>query len=277
MKGPPGRRYGPRAGVTGLLLVILLLTADGIGVVVVTTRHQDRAASVAAGATTPTTAPPRPVVTTTTTTPLAPGQTVVSGTVSSISAAGATGPPLATPLLITIPVRGQGSAYIYNADVGGHQGETIYWYGGQPLSILGAGGALVPGRINVTVDSSGSTWYLDGAERKWAPAAYQVNTPVAVGSTGLANAEPSADFTAGPTTVLASRGGATIHRPATALHLTGPGAVQIQGRLRVRTRSGTTSASTLDLASGSDYVIDLTPGAGGLTIQATLQGRVSTH
>jgi hypothetical protein len=262
----------------GLLLVVLLLTADAIGVVVVTARHQDRAASVTAGVTPPTTAPPRSAATTTTAPPLASGQTVVTGTVSSISAAGATGPQLTTPLLITIPVRGQGSAYIYNADVSGHPGETIYWYGGQPLSILGSGGALIPGRINVTVDPSGSTWYLDGAERKWVPAAYQVDTPVAVGSTGLANAEPSADFTAGSTTVLASHGDATLHRPAMALHLTGPGAVQIQGRLKVRTRSGTTSASTLNLASGSDYVIDLTPVAGGgLAIQATLQGRTSSH
>ena len=262
--------------MVGLLSVVVLVTADAAGLVVVTNRRHDRAASLAAGTTTPSTAPVR--TTTTTTTPLAPGQAVVTGTVSSLSAAGATGPSLATPLLITVPVRGQGSAYIYNASMGGHPGQTIYWYGGQPLSILGSGGALVPGRVNVTVDSSGSTWYLDGAERRWVPAAYQIDTPVAVGTSGLAAAQPSADFTAGPTTVLASQGGATIRRPPLALHLIGPGALQAQGHLTVRTRSGTKSASTLSLAPGSDYVIDLTPApGGGLTISATLQGSVTTH
>lgn len=252
--------------------VVVMLTADASGAVVVLNRRQSAAASPR---------PPRPRPrpranpSSSTTTPLAPGQALVSGTVTSLSAGSATGPALATPMLITVPVRGRGSAYIYNAIVGNQSGETIYWYAGQPLSILGNGG-LVPGRINVTVNGTGSTWYLDGAERRWGPGNYQVYTPVAVGRSGLANAEPSVDFSAGPDTVLVTTGGATLQRPPMALHLIGPGAVQAQGNLTVRTRKGTFTVRAITLAGGQ-YVLDLTPGPGGqLSLEATLQGALQT-
>jgi len=251
--------------------VVVLLTADASGAVVVLNRRQ----SPAGLAPRPRPSRPAPTSSVPTTTPLAPGQALVSGTVTSLSAASATGPALATPMLITVPVRGQGSAYIYNATVGNQSGETIYWYAGQPLSILGSGG-MVPGRVSVTVNASGSTWYLDGAERRWVSGSYEIATPVAVGASGLANAESSADFTAGPDTVLVTSGGATLRRPPMALHLIGPGEVQAQGNLTVRTREGTSTVRTITLAGGQ-YVLDLTPGPGGqLGLSATLQGRLTT-
>ena len=252
--------------------LVVLLTADASGAVVVLNRRQSPAAGaprmLRRSGSAPTSSVP-------TTVPLAPGQALVSGTVASLSAAGATGPVLATPMLVTVPVRGQGSAYIYNATVGNQSGETIYWYGGQPLSILGNGG-LVPGRVNVTIDPSGSTWYLDGAERRWVSGSYEIATPVAVGTSGLASAEPSVDFSAGPDTVMVTSGGATLHRPPMALHLIGPGAVQAQGSLTVRTRQGTSAARSIDL-TGGQYVLDLTPEPGGrLSLSATLQGQLQT-
>ncbi len=258
--------------VLAAVAVVVLLTADASGAVVVLNRHHSPAA---AGPPVRTRTRPAPTSSTPTTVPLPPGQALVSGTVTSLSAAGATGPALITPMLITIPVRGQGSAYIYNATIGNQPGETIYWYGGQPLSILGNGG-LVPGRVNVTVGGSGSTWYLDGAERRWESGSYEIATPVAVGTSGLASAEPSADFSAGPDTVLVTSGGATLYRPPMALHLIGPGAVQAQGNMTVRTRQGTITVTSIDL-SGGQYVLDLTPGPGGqLALSATLQGRLQT-
>jgi len=258
--------------VLAAVAVVVLLTADASGAVVVANRRQSAAALAPR---TPHPSRPAPVSSVPTTAPLAPGQALVSGTVTGLSAGSATGPALATPMLITVPVRGQGSAYIYNATVGNQSGETIYWYAGQPLSILGDGG-LVPGRVNVTVNASGSTWYLDGAERRWESGPYHVATPVAVGTSGLAAAEPSADFTAGPDTVLVTSGGATLQRPPMALHLIGPGAVQAQGNLTVRTRGGTSTVRTITL-TGGQYVLDLTPGPGGqLRLSATLQGRLTT-
>lgn len=203
----------------------------------------------------------------------APGRYDVSGTVSSLSAGQATGPLIPTPMLITVPVRGVGSGYFYNVTVTDPPGDTVYWDTGEPLGLIGRG-ALDLGRADVTVTPSGATWYLDGAERRIEPGSYEAAAPVAVGTSGLASPEPDAEFTAGPESVLVTAGGATIRRPSGPLHLVGPGALRISGSLIVASRSGTTRDSGLDLADGA-YVVQLSPDSAGLSIQATVQGKVT--
>ena len=210
-------------------------------------------------------APPAPAV--------PAGRTVVTGTVTSATAQDATGPPLSTPLEITVPVRGRGGATFYNVVVGG-QPSTVVWNGGVPLGLIGHG-ALVAGRVDVSVDSSGSTWALDGAERIVAAGTYHAAAPVAVGQSGLARPQDSADFTAGRGAVVVTTGGATVHRDPGALHLVGPGALGLVGSLQVRTGSGTTTARRVVLAHGS-FAVDLVPGPGGIAVQATLEGPVTT-
>lgn len=201
------------------------------------------------------------------------GHAVVTGTVTSATAQDATGPPLAAPLEITVPVRGRGGATFYNVDVGGRP-SAVVWNGGVPLGLIGHG-AIEAGRVDVTVDASGSTWALDGAERILAPGTYHAAAPVAVGQAGLARPQDSADFTAGASSVVVTSGGATVHRDPQSLHLVGPGALVLNGTLQVRSSSGTATAHRVVLARGS-FDFDLVPGPGGLSVRATLQGPVTT-
>lgn len=197
----------------------------------------------------------------------------VTGTVSSLSAGGATGPAIPTPMLITVPVRGAGSAYFYDVSVSGPPGNTVYWNSGEPLGLIGRGG-LELGRADVTVNPSGATWYLDGAPRRVEPGYYEAAAPVAVGTSGLATPVPDAQFSAGPTSVLVTSGGAAIHRPPGPLHLVGPGPLQVTGNLTIASPSGTRAAAELSMADGS-YVVDLAPGPEGLSLHATVSGKIT--
>ena len=172
-----------------------------------------------------------------------------------------------------MPVRGRGGATFYNVDVGGRS-SAVVWNGGVPLGLIGHG-AIEAGRVDVTVDASGSTWALDGAERILAPGTYHAAAPVAVGQAGLARPQDSADFTAGSSSVVVTSGGATVHRDPQALHMVGPGSLVLAGALQVRTGSGTATVRRIVLARGS-FELDLTPGPGGLSVRATLRGPVTT-
>ena len=213
----------------------------------------------------PTLVPPR-------TTPAAVTVTTVTGTVTLVDAAGAEAPALTTPLEITVPARGQGSATFFDVDVGGRP-STIAWQAGEPLGLIGHG-AILPGRADVVVDTGGATWSLDGARRALAPGSYRAAAPVAVGQSGLAQAENGADFTAGAGSVVETSGGATVHRPPSALHLAGSGPLSLAGSLEVGAGAGARSARSLRLSGGS-YVVDLTPQGGRLTVRATLSGPVA--
>lgn len=221
-----------------------------------------------AGPTTTSTAPPATVA------QLGPDQTRVTGTITTMSAV-ATGPPLGTPLLIQVPVRGRGGGILYNVTVGGRQAQ-ISWNGGEPLGITG-GGSLVPGKAPVEVNAQGATWSLDGAERLITPGSYSIGAPVAVYTGGaFAQPEDGASFTAGANTVLVTNGGATIARSPIPLHLVGPGSLQLRGTLTLTTARGSTTASSLTLASGN-FVLDVgVAGPAGLPVSGVMQGPTTT-
>ena len=202
----------------------------------------------------------------------APGQALLTGTVTSLSADNAVGPALTPPFTITIPVRGAGSADITGAQVGGQDVE-IYWYGGQPLPVRGTGQLEINGAA-VAIDASGTTWMLDGAARSLAPGTYFMASPVAYGTSGLANPVQTLSFSTGDQATMVTTGGAQIHQAPASLHLEGPGSVSLQGTFQMQTDTGTRAVHTVDFGPGS-YDIDLTPIAGGDTIKATLQGAIS--
>lgn len=266
MSRRPATRARRARAVRGTWIAIAALAAGGVaGVVTAGDSHRTGAPPPGAppGRSSPagTAAGGSPVV--------PPGQAVVDGTVTAAVATDATGPDLTAPFLVTVPVRGQGGATIYNVSVGGRP-STIVWNAGEPLGIIGSG-ALRPGRTRVSVDAGGSTWALDGAERLLLPGSYQAAAPVAVGQEGLAQPQDSASFTATARSVMVTSGGATVHRAPAALHLVGPGSVSLTGSLTVRTAAGVTSRRSVLLRSGA-YTVDLAPGPSGLTVHAVLQG-----
>lgn len=204
----------------------------------------------------------------TTETELRPGQTEVTGVVTFVRADPADAPPMPLPVTIAVPQRGAGGGTISHAA----GGIAIEWDGGTPLTLQGGpGAALDAAPAPVEVSAAGVRWMLDGHANAFAPGRYTVVAPVAVGTGGLATPRDRADFTADAATVLVTRGGAFIDRPLAALTLTGPGEVRLEGRLRLRTRDGSTTADHAAFSAGA-YQLTLTPGPDGLRVSALLQG-----
>lgn len=205
-----------------------------------------------------------------------PGQVLVTGIVTSLTASNASSSPLKPPFTITVAVGGQGGANITGVQVGG-RAAAISWYAGRPLPVSGSGTLNLAG-AQVTVNPSGITWALDGAARQLTPGRYFLGAPVAVGRQGSAQPVDSVTFVAGPNATVDTSGGAVAHLPPASIHLGGPGRVTLQGQLTVRTASGvkTVTSVTLGTAPRSySFSIDLVPGPGGyLTKDAILQGPV---
>lgn len=251
-------------------MIVVVAVAAGLGLSVAL-HHRDTSGPPAPGAVT--TTPPRPDE-------IVPGagQALLIGTLTSLRADNAVGPPLTPPFTITIASRGQGSADITGVAVAGETVE-IYWYGGQPLPVSGTGELAVDGGA-IGVDASGLTWMLDGAPRSLRAGHYYLGAPVAVGHSGLAQPRQSVAFDAGDRSTLLTKGRAQVHLPPAAVHLTGPGSVILQGDFQLRSGTGAGEAPggqhvhSVVFGPGS-YAMDLTPVAAGDTIQATLQGPVN--
>jgi hypothetical protein len=204
----------------------------------------------------------------------AAGQTLVSGTVDSFSADDAVANPIPMPVTINAVERGaQSSATVNNALVNGKR-KTVYWDAGTPLPISGAG-ALDLGRAHVAADAKGVTWTLAGDARTFKPGSYRITSPVAIGSGGLGTPSDSGvEFTADDKTYLQATPGVVLHLDAPNLQVDGPGQLHMTGHFTLRTASGTRTATTLTMASGP-FRVTLAPGAGGVTVTATLQGAVT--
>ena len=204
----------------------------------------------------------------------AAGQTIVTGTLQSFSADGAVTNPLPTPFTINAVERGaQRNATVEGALINGSR-KTIYWYAGQPLPVSGDGGALDVSPTHVDADAHGVTWQLAGSAHAFKPGRYRFGSSVAVGSSGLPTAADSGvTFDADDHTGLTTTEGVLIHFDSPALKVEGPGTLKMTGNFMLRTASGTTTATTLTMAAGP-FLVQLVPGAGAVTVTATLQGPV---
>jgi hypothetical protein len=205
-----------------------------------------------------------------------PGQQLVSGTVTSLTASNANSLPLKPPFTITVAARGQGGASITEVQVGGRT-VAISWLPGQPLPVSGTGTLDLQG-APVVVDASGITWTLDGAAHPFTAGHFTLGAPVAVGPAGVAQPVGSVSFTAGPQSTILTTGGAVAHLPPASIHLEGPGRVTLRGQFTLRSTSGTKTVTSITLGvapKSYSYSIDLVRVAGGYTItDAILQGPV---
>jgi hypothetical protein len=246
-------------------IAVVLLLAAGVGVAVRRAAPKDNIVH---------TQPAAPPVTETVIVPAA-GQTLVSGTVQSFSADDAVSDPLPTPVTINATERGARShATVEGAIVGGNR-KTIYWDAGTPLPISGDGGALDLGPAHVDADAKGVTWQLAGAPRTFKPGRYNISSPVAITTGGLATPSDSGvQFTADDHTVLTTTTGVVIHFDAPALQVTGPGQLRMKGTFTVKTAAGSHTATTLTMGTGP-FQVTLTPGSGGVAVNAILQGPVT--
>jgi hypothetical protein len=174
-------------------------------------------------------------------------QAEISGHLEAFVADDATGPPITLPIEV-----GTGSATIEGVIVDG-QAASIVWDGGRPLLISGTG-ILDLGPAHVELGPGIVSWSMDGL-RVLTPGEYRIDTPVAIGSAGLARPRDSVTFTATDNTTITTEGGAVAARPLP-VHLEGPGSFRADGTFDVRTRDGTATATHLEFGPGP-FVADL--------------------
>lgn len=205
---------------------------------------------------------------------LRPGQSELTGTLTRLVARDAAADPIPAPFTIHPGQVGVTRAVIGNAIVD-RRPSTISWDGGRPLPITGTG-ALELGSAQLTADGSGLAWALEGAPRALRPGNYRANFTVAVGSSGIAGVREGANFTAtGDTAIEVTKGGAFVRLPAQPVRVKAATTTtaMLEGAFTVRTPEGSRPASSITLGPGL-YDITLTPGPGGYTVKALLQGPV---
>lgn len=191
-----------------------------------------------------------------------PGQIRVQGTVSSVHLEGAVPDPrqIATPLTI-VSDRGMGNGGELTGVTVDGQPSSIVWDGGRPFTLSGDGGLAV-GPVVVDLIPEGVRLTLGGSAHSLEPGAYRLDTPVAVGRSGIATPRDRVSFDATSNALFDARGDAGIVLgPGSPHRLLGPGSVQLNGVLQLTDASGKRSGTTLSLARGA---FDLTLTADGL-------------
>ena len=225
------------------------------------------------------TVPPDSSATTTGSDPSTPaaGRVGVTGTVTAVHLEGAVVDPREVPTPFTVTSeRGFGNGGEITGVLIDGKEQTIVWDGGRPF-VLSSGGAMVLDPVTIDLAPEGLRVALSSGVHVFTPGTYQLDTPVAVGSSGVAGARESVAFETTDHTTFEPRGDAALFLDATtASHLLGPGIVHLEGTLEVTDEDGVTSVTTLDAVIGA-YDITLTPVAGqGWTISAALQGKTTT-
>jgi hypothetical protein len=133
-------------------------------------------------------------------------------------------------------------------------------------------GTLDMGTASIEVTPGAIRWFLDGQPRVLTAGRYRLGATVAVGQRGLATPTEDATFDVDGRAAMVTRGGASIELRPADLALEGPGAVELQGRLRLRTATGTEEVGSARFGEGA-YRVELSPTAGGYRIDALFQGR----
>ncbi|MFL6204487.1 MAG: hypothetical protein ACJ739_03980 [Acidimicrobiales bacterium] len=214
----------------------------------------------------------------TTAAPISPeAATKVSGTVTAMHLEGAVlePRPVPTPLTVTAE-RGFGNGgRIVGVTVDGSP-AAIEWDAGRPF-VLSSGGALVLDPVKVELVADGLRLDLAGAVHGFVPGHYHLDTPVAVGTSGVAGARESVDFDAADGSTFEPRGNAAlVLGPEKARHLLGPGSVHLEGTLELTDPAGAHRTVTrLDAAEGAFDLILTPAAAGGWTVEGLLGGAIT--
>lgn len=214
----------------------------------------------------------------TTTSPLTPaalaeGQTRLVGTVRTMTVEGAVLGPLGLPIEVTTDRAGLGSgASIEQAVIDGER-SAIVWDAGRPLRVTGDAPGMALAPVTLEVGPGGSRILLDRGVHGFVAGEYRIETPVAIGSAGLARPVDAVAFRADEQTTAEFTGGAVVTRPPMELRVEGPGQVVVEGRLELTTPTGTAPFDRIDFDEGPFEVV-LTPVEGGHLIDAIFQGPI---
>lgn len=218
-----------------------------------------------------------PRASTTTAAPtVAAGEVRVTGPVTAARIDGVVVEDLPMPITIEAAAPGAGNgATLQGVRVNG-AGATIAWDGGRPLALSGTG-LLVVAPTAFRLDAGRLRAELGGATHTLTAGGYRIDTPVAVGTTGIAEPRDAVDLSAPADASFTGTGSVLVTLPARAWTFTGPGAVVLEGSFEVSggpDRAGATGpASRLELSQGL-FELHLTgdPATGGWTVEARLRG-----
>jgi len=199
----------------------------------------------------------------------AAGQVRVNGTITALHLEGALPEPrlVSTPLTL-VSERGFGNGgEVTGVQISGRDSEVV-WDGGRPF-LLSSGPGLELDPVEVDLVPEGLRLALGGGIHAFAPGEYRLNTPVAVGSAGIATAQDAVTFEAGTDALLAASGDTALVLGPTGPHrLVGPGLVHLEGDLTILDEDGTSRVTSLDLADGV-FDLVLTPTPTGWTVSGT--------
>lgn len=196
-----------------------------------------------------------------------PGQVRVQGTASAVHLEGAVLDPRRVPTPLTVVSdRGFGNGGELTGVVVDGKPSTVVWDGGRPFALT-TGGALVLGPVVADLAPDGVHLVLGGGAHELTPGTYQLDTPVAVGSSGIATPRDSVVFQATSHSLFEAHGDAGIVLgPDASRHLLGPGRVVLAGALELTDAAGTRSATGLSIDHAA-FDLTLTPdGIGGWRI-----------
>lgn len=201
----------------------------------------------------------------------APGQLRVQGTITALHLEGAVLSPrqLPTPLTI-VSDRGFGNGGELTGVLVDGKPSTIVWDGGRPFELSGGVG-LELDPLAVDLAPSGVRLLLGGGAHTMLPGSYQLDTPVAIGSSGIATPRDRVAFTTAPNALFEGRGDAAIVLgPDSPRRFVGPGRAALTGSLEITDARGTHPTDTLSLAQGA-FDLTVTPdGAGGWRITGVM-------
>ena len=181
---------------------------------------------------------------------------------------------VATPLTITAD-RGFGNGGRITGVLVDGTPATIEWDAGRPF-VLSSGGALVLDPVRMDLAPEGLRLSLaDGVHAVRRRARYQLDTPVAVGTSGVAGARESVAFEADDGATLRGRG-ATRRSSSTAdqpRRLLGPGRRPPRGHPRAHRRLRHARRSRVSTPPTGAFDLTLTPApGGGWTVEGRLGG-----
>lgn len=178
-----------------------------------------------------------------------------------------------TPLTITSE-RGLGNGGELTGVTVSGKPSSVVWDGGRPF-VLSSGPGLVLEPATVDLIDGKLRYTIGGTSSTVVAGDYELDTPVAVGGTGIATPRDAVEFTAGRGSQFEAKGDAALVLPDDASHtFTGPGLVHLEGDLEISRTEGGQAASSLDLRSGP-FELTLSPTAdGGWTVSGQVQSQL---
>ncbi len=204
------------------------------------------------------------------------GAARITGTVTVMHLELAVPEPRALPSPITITAnRGFGNGGTLTGITVDGAAATIAWDAGRPF-VIASGGALMLDPVRMDLTPEGVRLNLADGVHGFSPGTYHLDTPVAVGTSGVASPRETVVFQATAESRFEPRGDAALFLDASAVRrLVGPGTVHLEGTFELTGASGTRAVTTLDATEGP-FEITLTPqGDGRWQIDARLGGGIT--